>query len=192
MKACAKRGGRGALFASSVSLTSPLRSEVPGKTKVATSISRSIPFHPAPSKPYVSGRNADASKSGRILRFSRRSTGREKPPRPYGGGQRTCRAGCARMRLALVFQLAARPIMRRARRSRPTDAGGSMPSGTPDPPHVRYLILIIIANIRNKAGFRSRDPLRRNSEWDIRRNAVPKSQTDIAMLIRRNGECWLR
>ena len=85
--------GRGALFASSVSLTSPLRSEVPGKTKVATSISRSIPFHPAPSKPYVTGWNADASKSGRILRFFRRSTGREKPPRPYAGGQRTCRAG---------------------------------------------------------------------------------------------------
>ena len=75
-------GGRGALFASSVSLTSPLRSEVPEKTKVATSISRSIPFHPVPSKPCVTGWNADASKSGRILRFFRRSTGREKPPRP--------------------------------------------------------------------------------------------------------------
>jgi hypothetical protein len=61
----------------------------------------------------------------------------------------------------------------------------------PEKPRVRYIILIIIANIRNKARFRSRDPLRRNSEWDIRRNAVPKSQTDIAMLIRRNGECWL-
>ena len=32
-------------------------------------------------------------------------------------------------------------------------------------PRVRYLILIIIANIRNIAGFRSRDPLRRKSEW---------------------------
>ena len=78
--------GRGALFASSVSLTSPLRSEVPGKTKVATSISRSIPFHPVLIKPYVTGWNADASKSGRILRFFRRSTGREKPPRPWGWG----------------------------------------------------------------------------------------------------------
>ena len=85
-------GGRGALFASSVSLTSPLRSEVPEKTKVATSISRSIPFHPVLIKPYVTGWNADASKSGRILRFFRRSTGREKPPRPYGVGHRTCRA----------------------------------------------------------------------------------------------------
>ena len=74
---------RGTLFASSVSLTSSrIRAEVPEKTKVATSISRSIPFRPVPSKPHVSGRNADASKSGRILRFSRRSTGREKPPRP--------------------------------------------------------------------------------------------------------------
>ena len=81
-----KRSGRGALFASSVSLTSPLRSEVPEKTKVATSISRSIPFHPVLIKPYVTGWNADASKSGRILRFFRRSTGREKPPRPWGWG----------------------------------------------------------------------------------------------------------
>ena len=32
---------------------------------------------------------------------------------------------------------------------------------------------------------------RLSGEWAIRRNAVPKSQTDIAMLIRRNGECWL-
>ena len=148
-------GGRGALFASSVSLTSPLRSEVPGKTKVATSISRSIPFHPVLIKPYVTGWNADAAKSGRILRFSRRSTGREKPPRP-------CH-----------ITLAGR---------------GVAPSRNP---RVRYVILIIIANIRNEAGFRSRDPLRRKKRMDIRRNAVPKSQTDIAMLIRRNGECWL-
>ena len=77
-----KRSRRRALFASSVSLTSPLRSEVPEKTKVATSISRSIPFHPVLIKPYVTGWNADASKSGRILRFFRRSPGREKPPRP--------------------------------------------------------------------------------------------------------------
>ena len=111
-------GGRGALFASSVSLTSPLRSEVPEKTKVATSISRSIPFRPVPSKPHVSGRNADASKSGRILRFSRRSTGREKPPRP-------CH-----------ITLAGR---------------GVAPSRNP---RVRYVVLIIIANIRNEAGFR--------------------------------------
>ena len=40
-------------------------------------------------KPYVTGWNADASKSGRILRFFRRSTGREKPPRPWGRGKRT-------------------------------------------------------------------------------------------------------
>ena len=39
-RATGKGGGRGALFASSVSLTSPLRSEVPGKTKVATSLYR--------------------------------------------------------------------------------------------------------------------------------------------------------
>ena len=82
-KDCAKRGGRGALFASSVSLTSPLRCEVPGKTKVATSISRSIPFRPVPSKPHVSGRNADASKSGRILHFQPSLRRRENwPPHP--------------------------------------------------------------------------------------------------------------
>ena len=118
-EACAKRGGREVLFASSVSLTSPLRSEVPEKTKVATSISRSIPFHPVLIKPYVTGWNADASKSGRILRFSRRSTGREKPPRPC----HTTLAG-----------------------------RGVAPNRKP---RVRYVILIIIANIRNKAGFRS-------------------------------------
>ena len=58
-------------------------------------------------------------------------------------------------------------------------------------PRVRYVILIIIANIRNEVGFRSKDVLRRKKRMDIRRNAVPKSQTDIAMLIRRNGECLL-
>ena len=40
-----------------------------------------------------------------------------------------------------------------------------MPSGTPDPPRGRYIILVIIDNIRNEAGFRSRDPLRRKSKW---------------------------
>ena len=129
--------GRGALFASSVSLTSPLRSEVPGKTKVATSISRSIPFRPVPSKPHVSGRNADASKSGRILRFFRRSTGREKPPRP-------CHT---------------------------TLAGRGVPPSRNQ--RVRYVILIIIANIRNEVGFRSKDVLRRKSEWTFAATPYP-------------------
>ena len=129
--------GRGALFASSVSLTSPLRSEVPEKTKVATSISRSIPFHPVPSKPYVTGRNADASKSGRILRFFRRSPGREKPPRP-------CHTTLAGRGVALNRK-----------------------------PRVRHVVLIIIANIRNKAEFRSRDPLRRKSEWPFGEQPSP-------------------
>ena len=80
------------------------------------------------------------------------------------------------MRLALVFQLAARPIMRRARRSRPTDAGGSMPSGTPDPPRVRYIILLILANIRPAAGFRLHDVWRRRNEYQIRHSAVSTSQ----------------
>ena len=95
------------------------------------------------------------------------------------------------MWLAAAFKLAARPIMRRARRSRPTDAGGSMPSGTPDPPRVRYIILIIIANIRNEAGFRSRDPLRRKSEWTFAATPSPIAN-HIAMLIRPSGEFDIR
>ena len=146
---------RGALFASSVSLTSPLRSEVPGKTKVATSISRSIPFRPAPSRPHVSGRNADASKSGRILRFSRRSTGCEKPPRPL-----------------------------------PHHSGGARRRAEPQPARTIYY-----SHHHSKNSSPNRIQIVRffavYIRMDIRRNAVPKSQTDIAMLIRRNGECWL-
>ena len=147
-------GGRGALFASGVSLTSPLRSEVPEKTKVATSISRSIPFRPLLIKPYVSGRNADASKSGRILRFFRRSTGREKPPRPL-----------------------------------PHHSGGARLPAEPQP--ARTIAIAIIANIRNKAGFRSRDPLRRKSEWPFAATPSPIAN-HIAMLIRLSGEFDIR
>ena len=67
----------------------------------------------------------------------RRSTGREKPPRP-------CH-----------ITLSGR---------------GVAPSRNP---RVRYVILIIIANIRNEAGFRSRDPLRRKSEWTFAATPSP-------------------
>ncbi len=109
-EACAKRGGRGALFASSVSLK---KGGVERKLSLglvrsffALSIgdnilSFSLPclggYHWLRTRRLLRLQKANSSLAPLPLRFaafSSRSTGREKPIRPYGTGQRTCRAEC--------------------------------------------------------------------------------------------------
>jgi hypothetical protein len=53
----------------------------------------------------------------------------------------------------------------------PHHSGGARRPAEPQP--ARTIAIAIIANIRNKAGFRSRDPLRRKSEWTFAATPSP-------------------
>ena len=161
MKACAKRGGRGALFAARKRL---------GRKAASNGSWRSLSF-----VRFLRSRlktifvvlvsQASATITGCVRYASYACKKRTPHSRHFRFFRRPSQSTVA-LQAAKSLPALATPLWR----------GGARRGVAPNrKPRVRHVVLIIIASIRNEAGFRSQDVRRRRDECHIRHSAVSTS-----------------